>query len=92
MPDPERSDEEPRSRLAVGYDWAARVTTVALEFGLPPLAGAYLDQWLGSSPLCVLAGAVLGFAVGMTQILRIAREATPGPKPGPRRGNGPPPD
>jgi ATP synthase protein I len=66
--------EEPRSKLAVGLEWASRVTTVGLEFALPPLLGALLDRRLGSSPVGVLGGAVLGFSVGMVHLLAIARE------------------
>lgn len=72
-----RSDE-PRSSLAVGMQWASRVTSVGLEFVLPPLAGALLDRRFGTGPLALLAGAVLGFVVGMMHILRFAREGTKG--------------
>jgi F0F1-type ATP synthase assembly protein I len=48
-----------------------------MEFALPPLAGAYLDQYWSLSPLATLLGVLIGFAVGMMNILRIARE---GPK------------
>ena len=67
---------EPRSRLSVGIQWASRVTTIGLEFALPPLMGAGLDRWWGTSPLATLIGAVLGFAVGMMHLLRIAREGS----------------
>ena len=77
-----RSDE-PRSNLSVGMEWASRVTTVSLAFVLPPLAGHLLDRWWRTSPVALLIGAGLGFAVGMMNILRIAREGTGG---GPRRG------
>ena len=72
-----RSDE-PRSALSVGMEWASRVTSVGLEFVLPALLGALLDHWWGTSPVALLVGAVLGFAVGMMGILRIAREGAGG--------------
>ena len=62
--------------LSVGMEWASRISTVGLEFALPPLAGAGLDRWWGTSPWATVLGAVLGFAVGMMHILRIAREGT----------------
>jgi ATP synthase protein I len=68
-----RSDE-PRSNLSVGLDWASRITSVGLEFAVPPLLGAWLDRQFGTSPLALLTGAVLGFAVGMMHILKIARD------------------
>jgi F0F1-type ATP synthase assembly protein I len=59
-------------------DWASRVTTLGLEFALPPLLGAFLDRRWGSSPAGVLVGAVLGFVVGMMHLLKLAREGTAG--------------
>jgi F0F1-type ATP synthase assembly protein I len=60
--------------LAVGVQWAARVTTVGLDFALPPLVGVLVDRWWHTSPAATLGGVVLGFAVGMMAILRIAGE------------------
>ena len=60
-------------------EWASRVTTVGLDVRRAAAArGTWLDRWLGTSPLGLLVGAVLGFAVGMMSILRIAREGTGG--------------
>jgi F0F1-type ATP synthase assembly protein I len=56
--------------------WASRISSVGLEFAVPPLLGALLDRWLSSSPVALLVGAVVGFGVGMMHILRIAREGT----------------
>jgi ATP synthase protein I len=58
--------------------WASRVTTLGLEFSLPALGGHYLDRWWHSSPWATMTGVILGFAVGMLHLLRIAKEA-PGP-------------
>ena len=69
-------EPEPRSVLSVGMQWASRITTVGLEFALPPLMGAGLDGWWRTSPWATVVGAVVGFAVGMMHILRIAREGT----------------
>ena len=41
---------EPRSILAVGVQWAARVTSLGLEFALPPLGGVFLDRRWRSGP------------------------------------------
>jgi ATP synthase protein I len=67
---------ESRSALSVGIAWASRITTIGLEFALPPLGGSGLDRWWGTAPLATIIGAVLGFAVGMMHLLRIAREAS----------------
>jgi F0F1-type ATP synthase assembly protein I len=55
-------------------DWAARVTTIGLEFALPPLFGAWADRGWRTSPWLTVVGAVLGFAIGMTQVLRLVRQ------------------
>ena len=79
------SQPERRSSLSVGIEWASRVSTVGLEFALPPLAGAYADHRLGTTPWLTLLGVVLGFATGMTHILRFARDSRN--DPGPRHGS-----
>jgi F0F1-type ATP synthase assembly protein I len=66
----------PRSSLSVGLEWASRITSVGLTFALPPLLGAALDRWWGTSPVALLVGAVLGFAAGIMQTLQLARAGT----------------
>ncbi len=70
------SGPEPRSPLALGIEWASRIMALGFEFALPALAGNYLDKRLGSGPVGLLAGMVLGFAGGMIHLLRIARDAS----------------
>lgn len=72
------SRPEPRSPLSTGMMWASRVTNVAIGFVLPALLGYYLDRWLKSSPVGVLLGMALGFAAGMMQIMRIAKDSPRG--------------
>lgn len=62
-----------RSPLSIGMDWAARITTLGLEFVLPALGGVFLDRYLGTMPLLTLIGSVFGFAIGMSQLLKIAK-------------------
>ena len=58
----------------MGVEWATRVTTVGLTFVVPSLFGVGLDRWWGTSPIALLIGTVLGFTLGMVEVLRIARE------------------
>jgi hypothetical protein len=58
-------------------DWASRVTTIALEFALPPLLGAWADSRWSTGAWFTVLGALLGFAVGMMQILRLAKKPPP---------------
>jgi hypothetical protein len=50
--------------------------TLGVEFALPPLGGMYLDGRFHTRPVLTLVGAVLGFAVGMVHIWRLARETS----------------
>lgn len=59
--------------MSAGLLWASRVTTVGLEFALPALAGLWLDRHWPLQPLGVIAGAVLGFTMGILHLLRISR-------------------
>jgi hypothetical protein len=79
---------EPRSPLGVGLELASRVTTIGLEFALPPVVGFGLDSWLRTTPAATLVGALLGFLVGMLHAVRMSRELAD--KGGPRRRSGPP--
>jgi F0F1-type ATP synthase assembly protein I len=71
---------ESRSALAVGVEWAAKVTTIALGFSLPAFIGFGLDRWLGSTPVATFVGIVLGFVSGLLQTIRLASDL-PGKKP-----------
>jgi ATP synthase protein I len=76
---------EPRSPLGVGLEWVSRITTIGLEFALPPAAGFGVDYWLGTTPAGTITGAVLGFVVGMLHTVRMSSELATGPRrPGTR--------
>jgi hypothetical protein len=64
----------------VGLELASRITTIGLEFALPPVAGFGVDYWLGTTPAATLIGAVLGFVVGMLHAVRMSSELAPGPR------------
>lgn len=71
----------PRDPLSVGFSWAYRLMSVGLEFSLPALAGAFLDRRWGSTPWATLAGAAIGFGVGMYHLLRMTATNPPGGGP-----------
>jgi F0F1-type ATP synthase assembly protein I len=66
--------------MSVGIEWASRISTICLYFSLPAFLGHYLDRKAGTSPAGVLLGMIVGFAVGIMQLLKIARDEA-----GPRR-------
>ena len=69
-----------RSAVAVGVEWAAKVTTIAVGFSLPAFIGFGFDRWLGSTPVATMIGIVLGFVSGLLQTIRLASNL-PGKKP-----------
>ncbi len=71
---------EPRSPLGVGLELASRITTIGLEFALPPMAGFGVDYWLGTTPAGTIAGAVVGFLVGMLHTVRMSSDLATGPR------------
>jgi ATP synthase protein I len=78
---------ELRSSLALGMEWASRVTTIGLEFALPIVLEFGMDSWLHTTPWGTIVGAVLGFATGMSHAVRIARQL--GGESVPREGRSP---
>jgi F0F1-type ATP synthase assembly protein I len=67
-------EESSRSPLSVGVAWASRITTLAMGFVLPILAGAWADGRLGTKPWLMLGGFALGLTVGTVQLTQIVRE------------------
>jgi Putative F0F1-ATPase subunit Ca2+/Mg2+ transporter len=67
------SESDQRSPLSIGMGWASRIMGLSFEFSIPPLAGYFVDRWLGSNPIGILVGMVVGFLVGMLHILQIAK-------------------
>jgi F0F1-type ATP synthase assembly protein I len=67
----DESDDD-RSPWALAMEWASLVTTIGMEMVLPTLGGFALDRWLGTLPIFLLIGAVLGFALGLLHLLKLA--------------------
>ncbi|HNX27455.1 MAG TPA: AtpZ/AtpI family protein [Phycisphaerae bacterium] len=63
----------------IRYDIAARYTAVGTEFslcvGMMLWAGMWLDGKLGTAPVMMLAGFVIGFAAGLYRVIKQARQA-----------------
>jgi ATP synthase protein I len=70
------SGSDQRSPLSIGIGWASRITALGFEFSLPPIAGYFVDRWLGSNPVGTLVGMIVGFLIGMMHLLRIARDSS----------------
>jgi ATP synthase protein I len=70
------SGPDRRSPLAVGLSLSTTLSTIGLEFALPMLLGLYADEKLGTKPVLLLVGMVLGFALGVFHLVRIARDTS----------------
>lgn len=74
---PEKSDLEERQRrfylhyAGLGLEFAGGITGFVL-------LGWAVDYWLGSSPIGTIAGSVLGFAGGLYNLIRRAKEIQAG--------------
>jgi len=74
------SENEPpddRSSLARAMVWSSRVTTISLEMAVPGLVGVWLDRRLGTGMLLVVVGVILGFALGMWHLIKLANPTNP---------------
>jgi F0F1-type ATP synthase assembly protein I len=55
---PSRPDR--RSSIAIGMQWATRITSLAFEMVVPALLGYWGDEKWGTAPWLVITGAVVG--------------------------------
>ena len=62
------------SGIAKAMVWATRCSSVAMQFAVPPAAGLWLDHRYQTKPIGVCVGAVIGFAVGFRELLRLVRQ------------------
>jgi F0F1-type ATP synthase assembly protein I len=68
--------------MAVAMAWVHQIITISLMMALPALGGYWLDERWGTKPWLVICGAVLGFAVAMTTLLRLVGEMNKKKPPG----------
>ena len=70
--------DDQRSPWAVAMEWTSRLTTISLEMVLPAVGGYWLDRHLGwGKPVFLLLGTLLGFAVSMVHLVRLAKSDSP---------------
>lgn len=74
----ERDDRaaDDRAPMAKAMDWVTRITTAGMSFGLPSLAGYWLDQRLGTGYLLTVVGFLFGVFAGGWQLMKIARDSS----------------
>ncbi len=62
-----------RSPLAIALEWSATIMTISAEMVVPGLMGYWVDKWLGTRVLFLLAGFALGGTLAALQLMRIAK-------------------
>lgn len=67
-----------RGRFAVYAEVTGLGLEIAVGFGLPTYGGHRLDAWLGTGPVGLLAGLVLGLALGAVLLWRTAKRLEEG--------------
>ena len=81
-----KNSPDDRSPLALAMEWVSRITTICLEMALPALLGHLADRWLNRKMLFLVLGAVVGFSLGMWQLVKLAA-GPPGDGHPPRRSD-----
>lgn len=61
--------------MPLAIEWSTRLMAIGFEMALPAAGGYWLDRRIGTSPLFLILGAMLGFAAGMFHLLQIARQS-----------------
>ncbi|MFK7821373.1 MAG: AtpZ/AtpI family protein [Planctomycetaceae bacterium] len=54
--------------------WGSRATSAAMQFVVPALIGLWVDGQYGFSPWGIVVGAVLGFAFGLRELVRLMHQ------------------
>ena len=64
-----------RSPIALGYLWAARIFTVALEMVIPGLVGHWIDIKLDTGFVCLVLGLLAGMAFSTWHLLKLVQRS-----------------
>lgn len=62
-----------RSSYANAMQWVSVITSVSIEMVLPGAIGYWIDQRLGTKPVLLILGVILGFVGGIWQLIRLTK-------------------
>ncbi len=65
------SADRDRNSLAQSYLWASRASTIAMSAVVPAGLGWFVDKQVGTFPWLLIAGAGLGFALMLRDLIRL---------------------
>ena len=74
-----KDSPDDRAPLAVAMEWTSVVTTISLEMALPGLVGYWGDRQLGTGVLLLVLGVILGFSLGMWQLIKLSKSSKSAP-------------
>lgn len=66
-------DRDGRNAVARGYALASQATSIGLQMAIPTVVGWWIDSKWKTTPGFLIGGVVLGFAVAMLEIVRLAK-------------------
>lgn len=69
-----KSSGNGRSPIAVGLQWATRITSVSMMFVVPTGIGWWCDQRWGTAPWLLLTGVAVGMVTGAMAFWQIVKE------------------
>lgn len=72
--------------FARGMYWGSRASSAAMQFVVPALIGLWVDKRYASQPWGLVVGAVLGFAFGVREIIRLMHQMDKASKRSKNRG------
>ncbi|MHB8898149.1 MAG: AtpZ/AtpI family protein [Thermoguttaceae bacterium] len=62
-----------RSLIAKAWGWGYQAIAISLEMVVPAMLGLWVDRWLGTLPVILVLGAIVGMAAGMMHLVQFAR-------------------
>jgi F0F1-type ATP synthase assembly protein I len=68
-------DRDGRRATAKGYVLAMRVMSIAFQMAVPPGVGWWLDQRYATAPWFVVGGVLVGFAMAMLELMKLAKDS-----------------
>ncbi len=70
-----------RSAMAAAMAWSSRITTISMEMVVPGLIGYWIDEQLGTVAIFLVTGVILGFSIGLWQLIKLGQQPETGTDP-----------
>ena len=70
---PSQKSRQRSVSVARGMIWGTKASSAALQFVVPPGLGVWFDHRFQTNPIGLIAGAILGFALGMRGLMLLVK-------------------